>query len=151
MDLETLPPVAKSIYYPCTKCDRERYFKVITHTSATTAKMECEVCGAKRKLDIAKAKKKATKKKAATGKKVAKKKRSTTSKKVADHNEAYAALQSKHDGTAAVTYLISGKFAKDMVIDHPSFGIGYVTDAMGHKLEVTFQEGIKTLIHMHGQ
>jgi len=146
MEFTELPEVAKNIYYDCTKCDRERYFKVLAHTSETTAKLQCEVCGAKRKLDIAKKKKKA--KKAKTAKKARKK---ATTKKVLDHQEVYSGLQEKNEGKAPVAYLISGNFAKDMVIDHPSFGVGYVTSCMGHKLEVVFEEGVKDLIHQYGQ
>ena len=55
---EKLPDVAKSVYYQCNKCDRERYFKVLSHSSETEARVECEVCGAKRKYKVGGATKK---------------------------------------------------------------------------------------------
>jgi len=146
METKTLPPVAKSFYHECSKCGTERYFKVLAHTSTTAAKIECEVCGAKRKYTIAKAtKKKATKKKA-TKKKTTRK----TRKKAEElHAEAYSAFEKKFSGKAPVSYTASGKFSSEMVIDHPSFGIGYVTLCVPHKIEVVFKEGVKSLVHQY--
>ena len=140
-----LPPVAKSFYHDCTKCETERYFKVLAHTSDTAAKIECEVCGSKRKYTIAKATKKTTKKKTTKKKTV----RKTRKKAEELHLETYTALEKKFSGKAPVSYTASGKFSPEMVIDHPSFGIGYVTLCVPHKIEVVFKEHVKSFVHQY--
>ena len=149
MKTNELPAVAKSFYHECSKCECERYFKVLAHTSTTAAKIECEVCGSKRKYTIAKTTKKKAAKKATT-KKTAKKKTRRTSKKAEEaHQEAYLAFEKKFSGKAPISYTASGKFTQEMVIDHPSFGIGYVTTCVPHKIEVVFKEGVKSLVHQY--
>ena len=61
---ETLPAVAKSIFVPCKKCAEDRYHTVIAHTSSTSAKLKCEVCGSSKAFKIG-GKAKTTKPKAA--------------------------------------------------------------------------------------
>lgn len=141
METNVLPPVAKSFYHDCTKCETERYFKVLAHTSTTAAKIQCEVCGAKRKYTIAKA----------TAKKTTKKKTVRKTRKKAEelHKEAYAAFEKKFSGKAPVSYDASGKFSPEMVIEHPTFGIGFVTVCVPHKIEVVFKEGVKSLVHQY--
>lgn len=135
MELKELPAVAKNFYYPCNKCDRERYFRVLTHLSKTEARIECEVCGAKRKLNIGK--KMATKK--------TPKKRIT--KKEKDHLQLWQDLQDKNKDKLPEQYKITGEYPLDTVLDHPSFGIGVVTNSLAQKIEVIFEQGVKNLIH----
>ena len=49
-----LPPVAKSFYTFCKKCDVDRYHMVLAHTSSTTAKIECEVCHSRKTYSLPK-------------------------------------------------------------------------------------------------
>ena len=45
-------------------------------------------------------------------------------------------------------YTIREEFEVDAVVDHKKFGIGVVTKVMAdQKVEVTFREGVKILIH----
>lgn len=132
--METLPAVAKNIYYPCSKCDSERYHRVLAHLSTTEAKLECEVCGSKKKLKI--------------GKKMATKKKTTRKRKTAtSHEDTWNELKEKFSDLPPEVYSIKGSFRADMVIDHPTFGLGIVTDSHARKIEVCFQEGVKTLMH----
>jgi hypothetical protein len=130
--MDTLPAVAKNFYYPCGKCDSERYHKVIAHLSATEAKLECEVCGSKKKFKLGK-------------KKVAKK--TTTRRSAKNHEDSWAEMTEKFSNVAPELYSIRGVFPMDTLIDHPTFGIGVVTDSQAHKIEVCFKEGVKTLMH----
>ena len=52
-----LPAVARNIHLDCKKCGVERYHVVVAHTTATSAKVKCEVCGARRTYKLAKHKK----------------------------------------------------------------------------------------------
>ena len=135
--METLPAVAKNFYYPCSKCDAERYHRVLTHLSETEAKLECEVCGSKKKYKIGNemaAKKKTTKKK-------------TTRKKKNTHEDTWNELKEKYSDLPPEVYSVRGSFRADTVIDHPTFGIGVVTESHTRKIEVCFEESMKTLMH----
>ena len=128
---EKLPGVAKNIYMFCSKCDCDRYFRVLSHTSETEARVECEVCGAKRKYKL--------------GGKVTKKK--TTRKRKNKHLELWTELQEKNKEKVPLAYATTGQFPVDSVIDHPTFGVGFVTSSLNHKIEVVFEESTKTLMH----
>jgi hypothetical protein len=48
----------------------------------------------------------------------------------------------------AVKYSPKSTFALDQVIEHPAFGLGYVSDLKdGAKIQVTFRSEVKVLIH----
>ena len=133
--MEKLPPVAKNFYHPCSKCDADRYHRVLAHTSMTEAKLECEVCGSKKKYKL--------------GKAVATTKKKTTRRKksAATHEQAWQELKDKYSDLPPEVYSVKGSFQTDSLIDHPTFGIGVVTESHTRKIEVCFQEGMKTLMH----
>ncbi len=41
-------------------------------------------------------------------------------------------------------------FAVDDVVEHPTFGLGWVSSVRGGKMEVTFRADVKTLVHGKG-
>ncbi|HSB20426.1 MAG TPA: hypothetical protein VLD85_10495 [Anaeromyxobacteraceae bacterium] len=48
----------------------------------------------------------------------------------------------------AVRYTPQTTYAVDQVIEHPTFGLGFVTDVKdGGKVQVTFRSDVKVLIH----
>lgn len=132
--METLPAVAKNFYYPCSKCDAERYHKVLAHLSESEAKLECEVCGSKKKYKLGK-------------KNVATKKKTTRKRNTKTHEEEWMEMKEKFSDIPPEVYSIKGSFKTDMLIDHPTFGIGVVMDSQTRKIEVCFEEGMKTLMH----
>lgn len=132
--MEVLPAVAKNFYYPCKKCETDRYHRVLAHLSSTEAKIECEVCGSKKKLNIGK-------------KKMATKKKTTRKTSAKAHAEAWNELKDKFSDLPPEVYSIRGFFRADTVIDHPTFGLGVVTSSHSNKIEVCFEEGVKTLMH----
>ena len=48
---------------------------------------------------------------------------------------------------AAVPYSVKRTFAVDDVLDHPTFGRGFVTAVRTDKVEVTFRGDVKVLVH----
>ena len=78
-------------------------------------------------------------------------KRATTSVAKLDgalSSEAYTQLFSGRDLSRSRRYTIRESFVVDDIVDHKKFGIGLVTKLLGdQKIEVTFREGIKVLIH----
>jgi transcription elongation factor Elf1 len=141
MSTNTLPRVATNINVFCKKCDADRYFKVITHTSETSAKLKCEVCGASQKFSLEKEAKPA--KAASTSRKAPAKPRMSSK---SGAKSMWLNLQEQHKGQA-IPYTIATEFRDSQSIAHPSFGVGYVTKTHAHKIEVLFAEGTKELMH----
>ncbi len=134
--MSALPKVASSFPYDCTKCGLERYHRVLTHTDARTAKIECEICKAKKtyKLD--------------EGGKVAKKPSAKKAKKDAapTGNDVFLKLKEKLGAGKARPYRMADEYSSDMIIEHPKFGTGYVITALGQKVEVAFEDANRALV-----
>ena len=129
-----LPAVATRILLDCKKCDSERFFNVIAHSTKTSAKVECEVCKAKKTYKLPSTKKKKARKK-------------TTRRSAAEkHADKYKECKEAATGDV-VPYKMTGQFAVNMAIDHPKFGLGYVTEVSGHAIQVTFEDVDRALVH----
>ena len=60
----------------------------------------------------------------------------------------FESLLAKRDQTAARRYSPKDTFAVDQVVDHPTFGRGFVSAVRdGGKIEVTFRSDVKVLVH----
>lgn len=137
--LTELPAVARNIHLMCKKCGCERFHVVVAHTSETSAKVKCEVCGAGQTFKL----KKATSSSSSTG---------TTKKRAPKRNEPdYSAMWNELKTQIGVDrvqpYNMKVKFALANAIEHPKFGVGFVTAATNEKIEVVFQEGGRALVH----
>ncbi|MGZ3770359.1 MAG: hypothetical protein ACXVCP_03240 [Bdellovibrio sp.] len=143
MSMNTLPPVAKSFYAFCKKCDADRYHVVLAHTSATSAKIKCEICGSQKNYSLPKAQTR-------TGKPLtgaaAKKREQTMSSRKSSHRNEYDMLMSNEKAPTAA-YNMKAKFEKNTKLQHPKFGMGFIKDAMSDKIEVVFEDEVRTLIH----
>ncbi|MBX3019587.1 MAG: hypothetical protein KF767_16990 [Bdellovibrionaceae bacterium] len=140
--LAELPAVAKSIYLECKKCEAERYHKVLAHTTATSAKVECEVCGSKKTYKLPSAKKAAAKK-PGTGKP-----RVARASKAEEHKNEFEKLMGGNG--EAQKYNMKLKFENNAKIDHPKFGMGVVRSSLSDKIEVVFQDEVRNLVHNRG-
>ena len=107
-ELSVLPPVAKSVSYPCKKCDAERYHRVLAHTTATSAKIECEICGSKKTFKLDKPKK-TTRKASNTTKKAASKTLAPTM---------WSELNEKIGSDGAVSYSFKTTYETNQVIEY---------------------------------
>lgn len=150
-ELTTLPAVAKNVFVHCKKCDVERFHKVLAHTSAKSAKLECEVCKAKRTFTLAAAGAAGKKKKAVPGapktpRGVAAAARAETARKSA-HSVEFQQLRDNGKLESASPYTMKASFKEGQALKHPKFGIGYIKLATAEKIEVIFEEEIKSLIH----
>lgn len=138
-NLTELPPVARNIYINCKKCGTERYHLVIAHTSATSAKVKCEVCGGQSTFKLKKAQTR-TKSSSSSTKKTAK-------KAEVDSSAQWLELKNQIGTDHVIPYNMKTKFASKSAIEHPKFGLGFVTLATDDKIEVVFQEGGRALVH----
>ncbi len=142
--MESLPSVAKNFFYHCTKCGSDRYHRVLAHLSATEARLECEVCGSKKKYSIAK--------KAPTTRKAAGKGAKSATKGVPrGHAENYRQLMDNVSNFTHQPYSLTGSFSVNTLISHPNFGEGVVISSTLNRIEVCFEDGIKTLLHKKTQ
>jgi len=134
-----LPPVAKSFFSFCKKCDADRYHTVIAHTTATSAKLKCEVCGASSTYSL--------KAKSSAAKKVGGPKRLVgEALRRSNHNAEYESLMASA-AHPEVTYNMKGKFEKNQKVSHPKFGLGVVKESFNDKVEVVFADEVKSLVH----
>lgn len=135
-----LPPVAKSFHTFCKKCDADRYHTVIAHTSAKSAKLKCEVCGASSTYTLKAAKSTGAKK--ATGTRRA----ASESARRSSHNAEYESLIAGSNASE-VPYSMKSKFEKNQKISHPKFGLGIVKESHIDKIEIVFADEVRALVH----
>jgi len=139
---ESLPAVASRFYTDCKKCDAERYHIVLAHTSATAAKVECEICHSKKTFKLA-ADKKAPKK--VSGAAATKKAQASEARKNA-HAKEFHELVENAAGDAQ-SYNMKLKFLINQKIQHPKFGVGVIKTTHPDKVEVIFADEVRMLVH----
>jgi hypothetical protein len=135
-----LPAVASRVFTSCKKCDAERYHIVLAHTSATAAKVECEVCHSKKSFKLP-----STKPRKVGGAAAAKKAKAVETRKNA-HSKEYTELVDSADGDAQ-GYTMANRFNVNQKIKHPKFGVGVIKMALPEKIEVVFEDQVRTLVH----
>jgi hypothetical protein len=141
-DLTELPAVARNIHLMCKKCGVDRFHVVVAHTTATSAKVKCEVCGASSTFKLKKAQ---TRKKTASTTGTAKKRASKKSEP--DSTQVWNELKTQIGTDKIVPYSMKTKYSLANAIEHPKFGLGFVTAATNEKIEVMFLEGGRALVH----
>jgi hypothetical protein len=144
MPVNQLPPVAKSFFAFCKKCDAERYHVVIAHTTSRSAKIKCEVCGSQKSFSLPKA---AGTVSAKTGKVTRTRSTNTENARRNSHNAEYEHLMTAYDAAKEISYSIKGKFAMNQKISHPKFGVGIVRGVQPEKVEVVFADEVRNLVH----
>lgn len=140
----TLPPVAKSFYTLCKKCEADRYHRVLAHTSSTTAKIECEVCKSRKTYSLPKTGSAAVKKVSlsSSGQSGASKASSARS-----HTGQYEIYNTNKMGDEAIPYSIKSTFLESQKLNHPKFGTGFVIKTYTDKVDVIFSDEVRTLMH----
>jgi hypothetical protein len=131
-----LPAVAKKVFYPCKKCETERYQVVIAHSTPKSARLECEVCKTKNlmTIDEPKSRRSAVPKKKSSASKVSKdlarwqQLRETNSEKPTPYN-------------------MKAVFETGAALEHPKFGLGFVIHAGVQAIQVVFEDAERSLVH----
>lgn len=136
----TLPPVAKSFYTACKKCGADRYHVVLAHTSSTSAKMQCEICKSKKTFTLPKegAPKKIVRPSSGS---------SVSTYKPRNHGNDYELRIQNQMMKEAAPYSIKQSFKENQKIQHPKFGVGFITKVMSDRVDVIFSDEVRTLIH----
>lgn len=141
MSEHVLPAVAKTIHLPCKKCAVDRFFIVVAHSTPTSAKVKCEVCGSKKTYKLPSEKKA---KAPSTGIKKTRASAASAAAKVS-HSQEYDKMVA--EAGDAKKYNMTQKFTAKQKVEHPKFGIGVVRTALPEKIEVLFQDEVRMLVH----
>ncbi len=132
--MKELPAVAKKVFYPCKKCGIDRYQVVMAHVNSRSAKLECEVCKTKNTLKLE------SDKPARAGAP-----RKTTSRGAA-HVARWQELREKSSGSPT-PYNMKTAFNAGAALEHPKFGLGFVTMVSGQTMQVVFEDAERALVH----
>jgi leucyl aminopeptidase (aminopeptidase T) len=142
--MTALPPVAKSIFVHCKKCEADRYHIVLAHKTASSASVQCEICKAKSTFKLPKAGADGAPRKL-TGA-AAKKKAESASRAKNAHSNEYNTLMASVQADS-VRYNMKTKFTMNAKLEHPKFGTGFVKASMIDKIEVVFEDEVRMLVH----
>lgn len=134
-----LPAVAKSVFIACKKCGEDRYHTVVAHTSSTSAKVKCEVCGAQKTHKFVT---KAKKAKAPGAPKVSRARANKADEHKAEYEKMLAASEA-----APVKYDMKTLFEANQKLNHPKFGVGVIRMSLPDKIEVVFSDEVRNLVH----
>ena len=122
----------------CGKCEMILAHTVHAVVSGTPVKVECNTCHGVHRY-------RSPPGGAAPGRSGPAKPRAVREKPVTIPFESLLAAK---DQTTARRYLPKDTFAVDQVVDHPTFGRGFVSAVRdGGKIEVTFRSDVKILVH----
>ena len=139
-----MPVVGKSFYTECKKCETDRYFTVLALPTPTSAKIKCEVCGSQKTW-----KAQTTKKTVSTAPRgaAAKARATAEAKRASDHAAEYETLTQNFGSATETSYNMKTVFVKEAKLKHPKFGLGFVRSVQPDKIEVVFQDEVRTLVH----
>ncbi len=140
-----MPVVGKSFYTECKKCGTDRYFTVLALPTPTSAKIKCEVCGGQRTWKVPSSKK-ASSSTAPRGA-AAKARANAEAARASAHSAEYENLSQSLTSAAENPYNMKTSFSKDTKLKHPKFGLGFIRTVQPDKIEVVFQDEVRTLVH----
>lgn len=131
-------PVAQILVTQCTRCKLPLTHTVVLHNSeGVVERVQCRTCGSEHKYRPEK--RKMVKK--------AKKKRKTGAKsRKPDAAAIFEQLAGKFQDKESVPYTMQGSYKTDDVIDHKTFGKGFVTEVSYQKMEVAFADASRILV-----
>ena len=130
-------PVAETVVTKCSKCKMELNHVVIAHNKeGIVERVKCNTCGSEHKY---RPEKKTAVKKKTTAKRAPRKKKP-------DPAEIFGSLDEKFKDKNPVPYSMSGSFNEQDVIQHKTFGKGFVTSLpTSQQIEVAFIDGSRKL------
>lgn len=127
----------------CTKCKMVLAHTIIAMVGSKPVRVQCNTCGGQhnyRGATVTEAAK--TAKTARTASAAA-----TRSPRVSPIRLSFDDLMAERKTGLSKPYSPKTKFLLDEVMNHPTFGMGYVSEVKPDKIEVTFRSGMKVLVH----
>lgn len=129
----------------CTRCKALLNHTIIAMVDGQVVRVKCNTCGSEHNHRPAK-EPKVTAAKAPKAAKEAKAPRARSVKAPAISDEAvWEEMIRPLDPDLAVPYNMEGKFRTNILITHPTFGIGFIASSQAGKIEVVFKAGRKLL------
>jgi hypothetical protein len=131
-------PVGQDVITMCTKCKLELDHVVVFHNEeGIIENVKCHTCGSEHKYSPDKAE---------SPKKIVKKVTKARKTKKVDPARDFDTLTEKFKGKDSRQYSMAGSFKVEDVIDHKTFGIGFVINASSLKMEVVFSDKPRLLV-----
>lgn len=128
----------------CTKCKMMLAHTILAMVGERIARVRCNTCMGEHAYKGASPSE--PKPRAASSSSAGARSATRTKAAVLSFDEQLASKDVNH----ARPYSISEKFTVDQVIEHPTFGRGYVSSARPDKIDVVFKSFVKTLVHARG-
>ncbi len=126
----------------CSRCKLDLAHVIIAVSAGTPVRVVCKTCRSEHAF------RKPKRKTTGVTKRATAKKAASTAPQGPLSTEAYHQMLSGRDLARSRRYTIRETFEVDDIVDHKKFGIGLVTKMLGdQKIEVTFREGAKVLVH----
>ncbi|HMN68988.1 MAG TPA: hypothetical protein PKC28_10660 [Bdellovibrionales bacterium] len=135
-----LPNVAKKVYYPCNKCETDRYQVVTAHTGPTSARLECEVCKTKNTFKLEEPKR------PRVARATVPKKKPSGKSKAASHVAKWTSLRDANSAKPE-GYNMKKEFEVGAALEHPKFGLGFVVNSNVQAIQVIFEDEERSLVH----
>ena len=133
------------IDFRCTKCKILTIHTIVAMVAGKVARVKCNTCRGEHNYHPPKVEK-APITWRSTVAKVGKPSVSGLKKASAPcYQEQWSTAIARLDGTKAAAYEMEGRYIKNMLITHPTFGVGVVTSLSYGKMEVLFNDGPKWL------
>lgn len=147
-----LPLVASNIHIDCKRCAQKRYHKVLAHVTEASIKVECEVCHSKKTYKMNEGKDTVKAAKAAKGAtKTAKSKKPSKRapkgpSQTEIQNAKFKELFEKNSTSKPQPYRMANIYTVDTKIEHPKFGVGFVSVSLPDRIEVVFEDVNRNLV-----
>lgn len=125
----------------CTKCRMVLAHTVIAMVGSKPVRVQCNTCGGQHNYRTGAGAVPAPKRQAGAA---------STSTRASAVRLSFDDLLAQRKTGLARPYSPKVTFLLDEVVQHPTFGTGYVSAVRPDKVEVTFRSGVKILVHARG-
>ena len=133
------------IDFQCTKCKILTIHTIVAMVAGKVARVKCNTCRGEHNYRAPKEEKVPTIRRSPATKVGLHSALGLKKSPALCYQEQWRTAIAKLDETMAATYEMEGRYLKDMLIKHPSFGIGVVKSLSYGKMEVFFNAGPKWL------
>ena len=128
----------------CTRCKMDLAHTILAMVGTKPVRVRCNTCGGDHAFRGAPG---ATERKSTASTAA---KRAAPREKVAKVVISFDDVLAEKDVAHSVPYSIRETFKQDQVINHPTFGQGFVSAVRGDKVDITFRSEVRTLVHGRG-
>ena len=122
----------------CTKCRMVLAHTILAMVGSKPVRVQCNTCGGQHNYRSGETETKTKAKSASAG--------TTRAPRATPVRVSFDEMMAQKSGIAR-PYSPKVAFLMDEVVQHPTFGQGFVSAVRPDKIEVTFRGGVKTLVH----